>query len=269
MAPIFISYRREDEPFAATLIWERLKAAFGPDGVFIDVEGLPPGLDVREQLAIQLQNCVVMVAVIGSRWHGKSIKDSRLRDADDYVRLELETALERNIPVIPVPVGKGRMPKRRELPESLYEIVGRNSREIQPGPTYTGQMNRLIEGVGFLLQRPRGVRKSPPTLDDLPPFDPEKEGRRKEWMLYQVAFLWHGKEAPPLAAHFDLMPPEVARTKQELHAAVDHGELLLSHEYRTATGVTRFLARPELTRYARSRGASPEFLFTDRSAEAS
>jgi hypothetical protein len=66
-------------------------------------------------------SCDVLLALIGDEWltitdeHGRR----RLDDPDDFMRLEIEAALTRNVRVIPILVDGVRMPRVAELPASL------------------------------------------------------------------------------------------------------------------------------------------------------
>src|SRR5262249_810722 len=75
----------------------------------------------------------------------------RLDDPDDFVRLEIETALKRDIAVIPVLVGRARMPKAAQLPESLRELAYRNGLEVRRDPDFHPDVDRLIRGLTGLL----------------------------------------------------------------------------------------------------------------------
>ena len=82
----------------------------------------------------------------------------------------------------------------------------------------------------------------------------------KEWMLYQVAFLWHGVTPPSIKAHFSKMTPEIKETKDMLHEAINAGQLKVIREIQTTNGLTRWVTKSELKRYARLINQSPKFL---------
>ncbi|HEY9662941.1 MAG TPA: hypothetical protein V6C65_31235, partial [Allocoleopsis sp.] len=71
---------------------------------FKDVDSIPFGVDVRTHLSQGVGHCRVLVAVIGSTW--LNVEDGegnrRLDNPNDWVRAEIETALGRKIPVIPL-----------------------------------------------------------------------------------------------------------------------------------------------------------------------
>src|SRR5437588_8885827 len=112
MPTIVLSYRRADTPGIAGRIFDRLKAHYGPDGVFMDIDNIPFGIDFREHIKEALQQSDILVVVIGPRWMGVSeARETRINDETDFVRIEVETALQRPIPVIPVLVERAIMPK--------------------------------------------------------------------------------------------------------------------------------------------------------------
>jgi hypothetical protein len=146
---VFISYRHEDSRHQVGRLYDRLKARFGASRVFRDVDSIPPGLDFREILTERVATCDVFLAVIGDAW--LSVVDStgkrRLDDADDFVRIEIEAALRRKIPVIPVLVGSGGVPLAAELPESLRPLAFRQIAPIRSDPDFHTDIDRLIDGI--------------------------------------------------------------------------------------------------------------------------
>ena len=114
-AGIFISYRRQESTAQARAVYERLTREFGAGEVFIDLEGLDYGEDFVVSLERQLANCRVLLALIGPQWveakdgHGQH----RLHDENDFVRLEVATALSRGIRVVPVLMDNTFLPRQQ------------------------------------------------------------------------------------------------------------------------------------------------------------
>ena len=144
---IFISYRRDDSRHIADRMYDRLSTAFGRDGVFKDVDYIPLGSDFRRILQDAVSRCEVLFAVIGNRW--VSIADAggqrRLDNSDDFVRIEVESALQRGIPVIPILVDGASFPQATELPPSLQELSFRNGTVVRPDPDFHRDLDRLIK----------------------------------------------------------------------------------------------------------------------------
>ena len=91
-----------------------------------------------------------------------------------------------------------------------------------------------------------------------------KEDEREEWMVYELAFLWHSKEPPGINAHFYLMTREIEATKKLLHYAVQAGQLT-AREVVAEGGFTRYVTREALEEYIKKQGDErPEFLKRDR-----
>ena len=122
---VFICYRRENSAGFAGRIYDRLVASLGRESVFIDVDGIPAGRDFVEVLSERVGRCDALIALIGHDWLASKDKDNRRRldDASDFVRIEIEAALDRNVPVIPVLVG-----------QQCYHDLPARSRSSRPPP---------------------------------------------------------------------------------------------------------------------------------------
>ena len=146
---IFISYRRSDRALAAHWVHREVAAKFGKESVFFDVDGIPAGFDYRVFLQEKVSECDVLLAVIGDDWldvrdvHGKR----RLDHDNDFVRIEIEAALQRNILVIPVLVENARMPAAHELPTSMHQLSYRQAREVRSGHHLDDHFRQLNESI--------------------------------------------------------------------------------------------------------------------------
>ena len=132
MAGIFICYRREDTAGWAGRLCADLKASLRGADVFMDIDAIPPGVRFDEYIAQAVGSCSVLLALIGPRWLTVTDKNGRRRldDPADFTRLEIVTALRRNIPVIPALVGGARVPAAEDLPADLKLLVRRQSYEL-------------------------------------------------------------------------------------------------------------------------------------------
>jgi hypothetical protein len=151
---IFISYRRSDSADIAGRIYDRLTGRFGRNPIFKDVDSIPLGLDFKEYLDAKVSECSVLLAIIGDRWLDASDEMGKLRldDPTDFVRIELESALARGIPVIPLLVRGVRMPAEDKLPASLKRLAYRNGISIRPDPDFHRDMDRLISALEKYIQ---------------------------------------------------------------------------------------------------------------------
>jgi hypothetical protein len=151
MPKIFISYRREDSSTVAGIVAKRLASAFGNSSIMLDVDSIPPGQDFRAYIRDELETCDVMVAMIGKGWL-TALDDAgrpRLENPQDWVRLELESGLERGsrIPVIPVLLDNVPCPKPEELPDSLRELAYRQAHSVRPPFDFDMDVERLIQKI--------------------------------------------------------------------------------------------------------------------------
>jgi hypothetical protein len=155
MSIIFLSYRRDDSTTICERIYDRLISAFGKSSVFMDVDAIPVGVRFPRYIHDVIEQTAVQVAVIGPRWLDIAMPDGRRRldDPDDFVRLEIEAALQRSIPVVPVLVDGGKMPRADELPESLRELATHNAIPIRRNPDFDDDVQRLIAAIRTLSRR--------------------------------------------------------------------------------------------------------------------
>lgn len=129
---IFVSYRRQDASGEAGRLVDNLEEVFGSEAVFLDVETLEAGLDFVQAIDQALNNCKVLIAIIGPHWANIRDTDGNLRlfNEGDFIRIEISAALERDIRVIPVLVNGARMPSDSELPEELKALNRRHAHEL-------------------------------------------------------------------------------------------------------------------------------------------
>src|SRR5438067_5284544 len=104
MSAVFISYRRVGALIHARALFERLSREFGPSEVFIDLDGIDIGVDFVVLLEQQLRGCRIVLALIDPEWAtARDRKGQRRIDREtDFVRVEIATALRRDIYVAPI-----------------------------------------------------------------------------------------------------------------------------------------------------------------------
>jgi hypothetical protein len=130
---IFVSYRRDDGAVAARRLHAFLGACFGAESIFIDVETIEAGADFAEAIDTKVRLSDGLVAVIGGAWLTAADAEGRRRldDPDDWVRLEIATALDRGVKVIPVLVDGARMPAERDLPAPLARLARHQALDLR------------------------------------------------------------------------------------------------------------------------------------------
>jgi TIR domain len=168
MSKFFISYRRDDSADISGRLHEKLVGHFGPGNVFMDIDAMCLGRDFRKQLADAVNQCDVLLAVIGDRWLDATHQDGpkkgtrRLDDSEDWVRIEIAAALARDIPVVPLLVGHhAAMPRAADLPDDLKELAYRHGTAVRSGEDFPGQADRLVRGLEGIVKAGRIADEDP------------------------------------------------------------------------------------------------------------
>lgn len=144
---IVVSYRRTDSAMAGR-IFDRLALHFGKANLFLDIDNIPFGVDFRKHIEQELATCDLVVAIIGPEWLGpRAGGESRIMNETDPVRVELETALRRDLTIIPVLLDRAPMPLPDQLPEGLKDLAYRNALEVDAGRDFNVHVERLIRAV--------------------------------------------------------------------------------------------------------------------------
>jgi len=147
MSTVFISYRRENTAGEARALFNDLISRLGEGSVFMDVDSIALGRDFRSVLQETTASCDVMLVLIGRNW--ADARDDawrvRLENPTDYMRLEIELALKRDIAVTPVLVQGAHMPAPEDLPTEIRDLAYRNGFELSH--------NRWESDVGEMVRR--------------------------------------------------------------------------------------------------------------------
>ncbi len=151
---IFISYRREESRWSARSLRDRLSASFDPNQIFMDIDAIALGEDFVKAIETTVAKCDVLIALIGNNWlTSKDDQGSRrLDNPEDFVRMEIATALKREIRVIPVLVDGALMPRSPELPDDLKSLVRRNALRITD-TSFDGDCQRLAAAISLVLEK--------------------------------------------------------------------------------------------------------------------
>ena len=143
----FLSYRRNDLIVAGSIhrIYEFLSRSLGEGNVFMDVDRIPPGADFRTVLSDEVSRADVVLVVMGQQW--AQLLEERGEDLRDFVRIEIESALDQGIPVIPLLVGGAPLPSPESLPDSIRELSYRNAFRVDPGRDFERDLSRLVRQI--------------------------------------------------------------------------------------------------------------------------
>jgi Tol biopolymer transport system component len=242
LSGIFISYRRNDSPDATGRIYDRLVSEFGKAQVFKDVDSIPLGQDFRGHLNGIVGDCGVVLAIIGPRWTDASNKagQRRLEDPDDFVRIELEAALARDIPVVPVLVGHAPIPVASELPGSLAPMAFRQSIEVRPDPDFHNDATRLVSALRGILDPAAAAEQAPAAIT--PPA--AATGAQRGRLGWIVAAVLGFSAAAVLAV------PAIRYLREAPSAGVRLANLIMDVAPAGTLGPTGFYSRPSRTAIA-------------------
>ena len=173
MPGIFICYRRDDSAGFAGRLYDRLAAQFGESRVFIDIDArIPPGQDFVKVIEKRVSSCDVLVALMGKRWlTARRARQRRIDDPMDFVRLEIETALNRKIPVIPALLEGASMARADQLPDSLATLPHHQAVQITH-ERFDEDIKRFVASIEELVKPPiaeESVSAESPTQVDTAP----------------------------------------------------------------------------------------------------
>ncbi len=154
---IFISYRRSDSAGHAGRLHDYLKNYFGSGRIFFDVDTIQAGANFEQKISDELDNSEAALVLIGNQWlESKDTEGNRrLDNPNDYVRFEVETALGKNITVIPILLQGTQMPSSNVLPDTLYDLSRRNA--IRLNDDHWNSDCSLLAGI---LKNALGVSRS-------------------------------------------------------------------------------------------------------------
>lgn len=159
---IFLNYRRGDAQAYARLVVSALRQRWpGNDQIFFDIDTIEAGRDFTEAIGRAVGQCDVLVALVGKGWATATDASgrSRLENPDDYVRVEIEAALDRDVRVIPSLVGGADLPSAEDVPDSLRRFLRRNALELTDRH-WEKDVQQLVEVLGR-IEAERGLAAEP------------------------------------------------------------------------------------------------------------
>lgn len=172
MSKIFISYRREDTEWQAHELYEAIQRTSDDTNadVFIDVDSIPLGVDFKAYIEAKVAEADVVLALIGRHWldaRNPTTGAQRLHDPNDFVRIEIASALRRNVRVIPIFLDGAKLPDDDHLPEGLKELRFRNGIEVTR-QSFASDVKRLLGDLGLDQPGARPITSAPrdPARDD-------------------------------------------------------------------------------------------------------
>jgi CHASE2 domain-containing sensor protein len=148
-ADFFISYRHDQSSFAAGALRKELVRRFGEQSVFMDTSVLNAGEEWPKAIREAIRGCSVMLVLVGPYWLSpRSTGEARrVDDPDDWVRLEVSSALRQpETVVVPLLLDGAKMPPAAELPEEMSALCEREAFALS-GATLTDDVDRLVRAI--------------------------------------------------------------------------------------------------------------------------
>ncbi len=142
---IFISYRRSGNGAGFALgLYEGLRSVVGAENVFFDVsEGsIKVGHSWRDTVRQAIGRCNTLLVIVDDLF------EQTIARVDDPLRIELECALELNVPLAPVYIGGIKPPSRDRLPESLRDFPELHASRIRLETSPADMQAVIIEVTG-------------------------------------------------------------------------------------------------------------------------
>ena len=141
MIKVFVCYRRIKGDHAVDRLCDWLEEANVE--AFHDIEDIDLAADYRERVRKAVEQCHVQLVVITDTWLQRSHGGRRIDSDDDPVRFEIETALKKRIPIIPVLIDDAIMPTAAELPNSIKALESRNGLNLRAGRSFPNDFRTL------------------------------------------------------------------------------------------------------------------------------
>ncbi|HST24735.1 MAG TPA: hypothetical protein VLJ76_01975 [Gaiellaceae bacterium] len=183
---IFVNYRQDDAALLAGIVRDELAGHFGDENVAMAID-FPLGIDFRDVIAEHVSSCDVFLVVIGTDWLKLLAKKQKSGEID-YVVEEIQAALERGIPVVPVPLAGALVPAEHLLPPEIGQLAYKNAAMLSSvhwkqdlaslverldslAATLAGRAPRLVEAAaaGDNGGPPERPAPPPPPVQTVPP----------------------------------------------------------------------------------------------------
>jgi hypothetical protein len=133
-------------------IFDCLAERYGNDQIFLDIDAIPYGTNFRDHIDTILEQCKVLIVVVGTHWRAQRADGPpRIFDDDDPMRMEVQTASAHCIRIIPVLVDEMIMPQPNDLPEPLRAF---SLLRIASGLDFKVHVGRLIIALEQIVGMP-------------------------------------------------------------------------------------------------------------------
>jgi len=156
LGTIFISYRRQDCSGYVRALLNEINRTFGDEAAFLDMASIEAGTDFAHTIDTALRASEVLLVIIGPQWLHMTDGEGqrRLDQVDDFVRLEIQSALQQGIPTIPVLVESTPMPGEEQLPECLAPLARLQALKLSH-ERWNDDIRWLLRAIETVTEEPR------------------------------------------------------------------------------------------------------------------
>jgi len=155
---IFLGYRRDDTSGYAGRLRADLEKRLWGSRIFMDIHAIQPGEEFPHVIEKYIPSCHLFLALIGKEW----LTLLRTYEADpgkeDYTRLEIKSAYDHKVPLIPVLVDHAAMPGSKELPDDLQFLARRQAHELTD-LRWDYDVDRLAQAILLGARRPQQEKR--------------------------------------------------------------------------------------------------------------
>lgn len=165
---IFISYRRATDAWAVDKLRQELVGAFGAKNVFLDRDAINAGEEWAQRIEQEIKRAAAVVVVFSQDWYGETdtvaeappaaapggsvqpagtVRQRRIDNPRDPLRLEVEWALKSGRPVFPIVVDGSPEPRKDDLPREVQGICDLHFLRMDVSANFEAEVDRLIGGI--------------------------------------------------------------------------------------------------------------------------
>jgi formylglycine-generating enzyme required for sulfatase activity len=157
---IFINYRRQDSDWFVDRLSDKLERVYGETNFFVDKDDITYGKPFPDEIKKHLSRSDVLLVVIGNQWldirekYDNTIR--RIDNPDDWVRLEIEMALNLGdeLLVIPLLINNAAIPDKAQLPPEISGLSHRNGLNIGTGRNFHRDIDEVLKTIDrFWLEK--------------------------------------------------------------------------------------------------------------------
>ncbi|MCX4673425.1 toll/interleukin-1 receptor domain-containing protein [Streptomyces sp. NBC_01381] len=180
MGGIFINYRRGGHEHVVHRLYRELTGNFGEDQVFLDRQSIVPGQQYSDVLRERVADCEVLLVVVHPGWADARDEATGARRLDletDWVRREIDQALQDGKTVIPLFLDGAEPPTAEQLPERIQKLEVKNGQWLRQG-AYDSDLAELIAALEDKVSK---------TWEPIPP--PSPPYRPGRWLGVVTAVL--------------------------------------------------------------------------------